>query len=656
MNPVPVLRRQQLFRGRHGRRLQLLLWALAPVLLHATQVIAAPFAARSTEADPPTGDTSATTADLAAAEQTVARGNGIRWALGPVGWRGSLTLDLRRITSDDGRRNSGGLLIGDMEFVSYVWQPWFIQLRGGLGLVLDRNASSGPDAPSDTSSGRGVTGSGSVNVFPASRFPFQAHFDVGDSRAGGETLITHYRTVRLGLSQSWRPERGSDNWQFNFDHSRVRGSNGVGDTLTTLNGTGALQRGDHNFELGANWSSNTRLESTGQTRQALLIGRHAWQDNRGLTVDSMLTWNDLRLQLGNAGSSRSSDSRLVQLSTVGTWRPRSGQWFYAEGAPLVATFALRAVDTSQGSDGGGRSGGRNFSLSAGVAKEFSREWRGNAGLNLSRLEGAGTSATASVLTGSMVYSVVPTNFGRWRWTPSASINASLSDQSGGEQRSTAGVQGAHSVNRVWTPFQGHSVSLSIAQSLGVLYETPSQQVSRGLSHSAGVYWQASDNGGQTIASLTVSDSRTAAATDGKYQFANLQLSRRSQLSRYQSWSANLTAQISRSDAEQIDAFTGEKRSVSDGWQRYTSGSLSFESQRVFGVPRLRFTGLLSVNSQQFERRAAGDINAPLENVSESVEARLDWVVGRLDTRLSARMARVDGRTVSVLAARAVRRF
>jgi hypothetical protein len=159
-----------------------------------------------------------------------------------------------------------------------------------------------------------------------------------------------------------------------------------------------------------------------------------------------------------------------------------------------------------------------------------------------------------------------------------------------------------------------------------------------------------------MAGFTLSDSRTQSGTDGRYQFANLQLSRRDQLSRYSSWSANLTLQASRSDAELLDPFTGERRPTGDGWQRYASGTLSYESQRVWGVPRLRFTALLSLNTQQSERRANGDLDAPLERVTESLEMRLDWTAGRLDTRLAARMARVDGRSVAAISARAMRRF
>ena len=74
------------------------------------------------------------------------------------------------------------------------------------------------------------------------------------------------------------------------------------------------------------------------------------------------------------------------------------------------------------------------------------------------------------------------------------------------------------------------------------------------------------------------------------------------------------------------------------------------------MPRLRHTVLLGVNSQQLERRALGDIDAPRERISQSLESRLDFAIGRLETRLSARVADVDGHRVAALQARAQRRF
>lgn len=645
--------------GRRGgaARLRPLLGPLVVPLLLAAGSSAWPaaFAPRLQGADPPTGDTAAVRAEAAAAEEPLARGNGIRWTLAPWRWGASLTLDTRWLSTGQGRRSTSGMILGDIDFASYVWQPWFVQLQGGVGLLLDRTRNQADDAPADSATGRGLTLRANASVFPASRFPLEARFDLGDTRAGGQTLVNHFRTLRLGLSQGWRPVIGSDTVQVNLDFSRVTADDGASDRLAALRANAVLQRTNHLFDLGASWSSNSRSDTQDRTRQGLLSARHTWQDSQHLVVESLASWSDIRLRVGGSGSRFTADTRLLQLSTLASWRPRPGTWGHDESAPLSASVAVRALDLVQGFDGQ-QQGSRNFSLAAGVTKEFSREWRANAGFSHSRLQAAAGGSDLSTTSALLMYTPAAQTFGDWRWVPSAAANVSLSQAPDGGARRLAGLQGAHAFSRVWLPAAGHSVSASLSQSLGVLAEAPERRVSRGLSHSAGLYWQGGSDNAQSFASLSLSDSRTQADAAGAYQFVNVQLSRRSQLSRHHSWSANLTWQASRSDAEQLDPFSGERRRISDGWQRYASGNLSFESQRVFGVPRLRFTGLVSVNSQPFERRAAGDLEAPLERVTESVEARLDWVVGRIDTRLSARMARVDGRTVAALAARAVRRF
>ena len=137
---------------------------------------------------------------------------------------------------------------------------------------------------------------------------------------------------------------------------------------------------------------------------------------------------------------------------------------------------------------------------------------------------------------------------------------------------------------------------------------------------------------------------------------NLQLTRQASVTRYRNWSASLTAQMSRSSSDLFDAFSGELRREDTGWQRYYSGGVSYTDQRFMDIPRLRLTATLSANSQQLERRSRGDLNAPLEQVSESAEARLDYRIGLLDTQFSARILRVEGRVISSIAARAQRRF
>jgi len=216
---------------------------------------------------------------------------------------------------------------------------------------------------------------------------------------------------------------------------------------------------------------------------------------------------------------------------------------------------------------------------------------------------------------------------------------------------------AHGVSRSIPLGETDSLAINLTQSFGAFRDSQTPEVSRALAHSVGLSWQGSGDGSsQSYASLSASDSRTWAEESGSFQLVNAQLSRRTQLSRHASWSGHLTWQASRSDTEQLDAFTGLLRAASPGWQRFYSGALSYENQRLLGVTRLRYTALLAVNSQQFESRLAGDIDAPRERITESLENRVDYTIGRLEARLTARLARVEGRSVASLFARLQRRY
>ena len=201
------------------------------------------------------------------------------------------------------------------------------------------------------------------------------------------------------------------------------------------------------------------------------------------------------------------------------------------------------------------------------------------------------------------------------------------------------------------------LSLGLTQGVAVLDEAGVPERLRAVSHGASLGWRhQADDGGQGLASLSWNESRTLGQRAGRFELVNLQLSQRLPLTRYASWSASLTAQASRNRASDVDAFSGERRELSQGWQSYYSGSASYEHLRAFGVPRLRLSLLLGVQSQPLALRAAGDIEAEADRVTHSLEARLDWTVGRLDARLLARAARVEGRDVVAIQARAQRRF
>lgn len=662
--PSPAHRPAARARRRPWGRATLWPATAAALLLRSADVCGASYLPGPVEPDPPTGDVerridagdgpgAARPGDAEAGE----RGSGIRWTLAPIRYAGTVTLDGRWLRLDDGSLSRQGLVFNDIEFATHVWQPWFVQLRAGLGLLAGREVGRAADGTSTSQDSGATTGRFQVSVFPASRFPFELRAEVSDSRVTGDTLGSDYRSHRFSLSQSYRPETGHQSYSVNFDRSRLTSSREGADTLSALQATATSQFADQSIDLGANFSVNEREDSGERSRFSTLSARHAFHPAGSLSVDTLASWNELRLR-GLDGGSFDIGSDIRQVSSFATWRPREGEWLHSAASPAYLTGSVRLVDA--GSTAGGlEQRARAANATLGLSQDLSRAWRLAAGVSASVVDSGGHPAIARAATGnaSATYTPAPIPFGEWRYAPTLGANFGLTRATGAGERVTLGAQASHGLSRDWPLDEGEMVSLNLSQSVATLHESVTGQDSRALAHSVGLYWQSGAVGAsQGFVGLSASDARSWDDGRGRFQLVNLQFTRRLQVSRDAHWSGNLTWQASRSDLTAIDPFDGLPRLQSPGWQRYYSGALSYEDQRLFGVPRLRYTLLLAVNSQQIERRAVGDIDAPLERVSESVENRLDFAIGRLDARLSARVARIEGRTVSAVFARVLRRY
>lgn len=633
-------------------------WFCAALLLRAGSAGAAAFVPGAPEPDPPTGATGRVEPQMA----LPVAGNGIRWEFAPPRWGGTLSLDARRLRLEDGSRTTQGLLYNDIEMATHVWQPWFIQLRAGAGLLAARDTATPADgAASTTTRSLALTGRMALSVFPVSRFPFEFRAEVADSRAGGDALGADFRTYRLGVTQAWRPESGADSVNASLDYSRLESFTGIEDTVVTLRGTALRQLSEHSFELSAQLSRNERSDSDDRTRIGLVNGRHTFHPAEALHVDTLASWSDLRLASGAGGSRFETRSDVRQLSSFATWRPREGDALFWPDSPMYLTGSVRLLDAGTATDSDlafAEQRARAFNGTLGASVELTREWRASGALSGGSVQIDGQPRSLSATgTGGLTWTSHGLAFGEWRYAPSLGASASVTRSSSVPLRKAAGVQGNHGVSRTWMAGPADSVSVNLTQSLALLRESLTPDVTRALSHSASLYWQgAGDGASQSYAGLSASDSRTFAQETGRFQLINAQFSRRTQLTRYASWNGNLTWQSARSDATQLDPFTGTLRQAGLGWQRFYSGTLSYEHQRFLDVPRLRYALILSVNSQQLESRALGDVDAPLERITESLESRVDYSIGRLEARLSARLARIEGRSVAALFARVQRRY
>lgn len=615
--------------------------ALAPMALAVRLAHGAAFAP-GTEADPPTGEVR----PAEATPEEPRRGNGVVWQLGPWRRSGSLTIDLRSRRLQDGQQVGSQLLIADGEWSTYVWRPWFVQLAFGLGALASRETGR-DDGPAI---GLGMVGRAALSVFPASRFPFEARVELNDSRTQGLDLSSGYTSRRISLTQSWRPPQGSESLSLQFDHSTLDVPEGR-DRLAVLGATATAQSGPHRVELAASLSDHHAEAGDQRTRLGSLSARHGFQPAPSLQVDTLATWNETRLD--GQGLDLTADVR--QISSFASWRLPGGL-LPGSGEPLLTGSARWLQLRSGGSSGRTTAEAANASL--GLGHELSPTLRIALSGSATRLHtAAGETTVALGANASLGWAPTPLSLGEWRYGPSASTNLGLNRDSVQGGRHTLGLQGGHNLTRDWALGESSRISLGLNQSLGLLRESGSDGVARGLAHGLSLGWQGSVyEGALAYVSLSYSDALTEGETRGRFQMLNLQASHRVSLTRYSSWSVNLTAQAARNRSSELDPFTGLRRDLLVDWQPFYSGSASYEHGRFLDVPRLRLSLLASATSQVLERRALGDLDAPREQVGASFEARLDWAVGRLDTRLAARLAQADGRTVGVLQARAQRRF
>jgi len=229
------------------------------------------------------------------------------------------------------------------------------------------------------------------------------------------------------------------------------------------------------------------------------------------------------------------------------------------------------------------------------------------------------------------------------------LGATASRRTGDPQGNvnTASAQFDHGLTRSIAIDGSSTVGINLGQGISVLDDSSSGRT-EALSHTAGVSWSvAPSENSRAYSALSAADTHRRGATDSDFQLVNLQVSGQYQFSRFALGSANFTTQASRS---------GGELASTDGYDTRSTGNLSYQHGRAFGVPGLSYSVLYSVNESQFATRQQGDLEAPPHQASQSLEQRLDYRIGLLETRLLARVAETEGLRDWLIFLRVTRRF
>jgi len=564
------------------------------------------------------------------------------WSFAPVRWDGKLSSELRVTGISGGERRTQRVDSGEANARTYIWQPWFIQLRGGLGILRSHQLSSHTEGGVSPAAAQGdsgaLTGHGLLVVFPMSRFPFQARAERTDSRTSGAVTVQDYTTTRLGVRQDYRANGTTTNYSVSADRSVIESAFSGRDTLDVWEARMAGQSGPQNYDLLALRSRNSR-DQGGESDVGRLTFRHSYQEGASLLVSNLASADDSTTRGLGTLLSGENRSRSVQLNSQATWQPAAGSpWYVSGGARFFRTEVENQRESAEM-----RTSSANIGASYRVNHQVSLT--GSASVTevltdtrrdvLSSIGSGITYTPGAIPVGSYLYN--------------RSVGATARRQTGGPQGnvSSAFAQFDHGLTRSVVLGRSSTIGINLGQGVSVLDDTSSGRT-EALSHTAGVSWTVSPSeSSRAYSALSAADTRRRGATDSDFQLVNLQLSGQYRFSRFAFGSANFTTQASRS---------GGALAATDGFDTRSTGNLSYQHARAFGVPGLSYTALYSVNESQFATRQQGNLDAPPVQASQSLEQRLDYRIGQLETRLLARIAETDGVRVWLVFLQLTRRF
>jgi hypothetical protein len=586
-------------------------------------------------------------------------GQGNVWALPPVRIGGSVSYDLRRDTVGDQSRTQHGLSTTlNASTQSFIWQPWFAQVTGNVGLTFskfsnDSNTTEFSNSNSNSYSSRNVilTGGGQLSILPQSRFPFEAHFNRNDSRISSQLAIGNgYASNRFGFTQHYIQSQGDSmiGWDRSTQDSDLNGRDQQ--DSWQLNISHALE--NQRMQLVGNRSVNTH-EDTGESAvQNNLTLQHSYTPNPSLSVESMSNISRSSYHLVDGDN----NTRITQLSTLAFWRPEDQPLTVTGGARLftLTSESTGFRDTSFGFDGsaaGARSSNANVNL--GINYELSRFTRLNAGANVNLITTNGVRSNNTNQTIGATYQPDFTEWGKFRYNWSAA--SSFTNTTGSEVASRQlTLQLSHGLSRNFTVSPISTVSIDLSQSVAALASSGNSNrttLSDGtfvedsgstlrLTHSGSLSWNISKEPGDAMIRLSASDSRTVSGRKEFFQLINLQASSNLPTGEYSSWTGNLTIQGVRQEfaiignTSELGIFQ-QNSSEEHGWVTTSGGSLTYQHQRIFGIRRLRFVSDLRLNSQALLPLLGG----PQDQETAAWENRLDYSIGRTQLRLNMLIAR-----------------
>lgn len=561
-----------------------------------------------------------TTSAEAAAEPVAKRTSSLQFAPIDFVLGGSIGYDIQRqdIGTDKYMAQSINTNV-NATVNTFIWQPWFARVNGGLGLgfnTTNMETGSANNTTSSKTSSNIVTGNATLALLPSSRFPFEARFNRSDSRQDSNlgAASSSYVATRYGLTQRYRPQTGGSNYMVSYDHDLWESASLDENRQDTFRAEMSQQYTNQTLRVSVDSTRNEQPRTNQSTLVNNLVSQHSYRPDAALSVESLANLVDSNYRLTQGGN----DLNYMQLSSSAYWRPAEKPLNVNGGLRL---FRLSSYNTTTATN---TTKLNSINANVGATYEWSKHVRLNGSGNANMTDSNGSQAVSTNQSVGITYLPDAIPLGAFSYTRSVSSSVSNStDPLGGSQHFT--LSPSHGVNRK-VGLGGGTLGMNLNQTVTFDVDTRSASNSV-LTHMGSLSWSLSEGRRTTLVHMSANDSRAIGGSPYSFQLVNLQASLNESLSRNATWGGNLTAQVTRQGTETTPTSTTTT----------SSADLSYRHLRAFNVPRLRFTSELRI----FGDALVPVLATPDQTETRSWENRLDYSIGRLQLRLGARVAEVN---------------
>ena len=536
----------------------------------------------------------------------------------PVRYWGDISYEQRIESYEEGEDQTRKLAMLNLSANTFIWQPWFLNLNGGLGLAyneLDRDDD-------DDSTGEIITGNAQMLLLPQSRFPLELHYKKQDSRVTGDASGSlPYTNTNYGFVQNYRSIDKGVNLRLAYDQNQQETETLEKDTSKILNVSASKELDEHQIRMDANNEKTEQNTSNISYERNNAVLRHSYRPGTSFSMENTTSIVDVEEEDGTYINT----SKQFQFMSNSFWRPKDKPYNINGGGRYYSLIGENGLLTTD-SD--------TLNAYTGVNYDVSKEVRIKGNITISRIGSSGTDTTTSTQSTGIRYSpqYIQLEVYRYSWNTSGSfLNRTGSTDEGQHVSGQIG----HDLQRSYITGQQSNLSINYSQSYVKDYDSVTTDSQR-INHSVAATWKKSSGESSTYMRLMATDSRLIDSAEDEYnQIINYQLTKLTSISRKSSFSGTLTIHSSRSKFSSSD---------DPGFTTTSTANLGYRHISVFGVPRLHFTSDLKYDAEITKPGT----NSGVKEDRKSWVNRLEYMIGRLRVRLTLRSAEVNNSTYNIL--------